>query len=272
MTVGRLDPLNLAPRLAGGLRRGAPAAMELWLEATKWWAGSARVAADAAWVDVQGQILANLVDGLMGGFAGRAIEFDVDGRKARAILESVWLGRRGGRFEARLELRQVTWDGWEVQSLSIHAPSIELTSSLDTQLRASHVRAEGQASLAALARCLDERIAGWSFHSEEDGMLTVGRRGRRRTLHVEALVEEGRCRCELREIRWRGLRLGVPRWLRLTRSFALPTPPGQASVVDARARGGVVGFRATVPEVTRRLDLASLREAIRRELGSSTCL
>lgn len=246
--------------------------MELWLEATKWWAGSARIAADGVWVDVHGQILANLVDGLMGGFAGKAIELDVDGRKARATLESVWLGRRGGRFEARLDLRDLTWDGWAVQSLSIHAPSIELTPSLDTQLRAAHVRAEGRASLATLARCLDERVPGWSFRSGEQGMLAVGRRGRHRTWLVEVLVEEGRCRCELRGIRCRRLRLGVPRWLRLTRSFALPTPPGEASIVDARSCGGVVNFRASVPEIIRRLDLAQLREVVRRELGASTSL
>lgn len=270
--MSRFDPLNLAPHLTGALRRGGPAAVDLWLEATRWWTDSARLAAQGDWGTAQGQVLSGLVEGLMGGFAEKAVEFDVAGRRLRAILESVRLERRDGRLEGRLELRDVRWGGWVVETLSIHAPSIELTSARDAQLTAAHVRAEGRTSLASLAGCLDERVEGWSFRPGERGCLEVVRGGERRTLLVEALVEDDRCTCELREVRWKSLRVGVPRWLRLTRSFALPAAPGRASIDYARARGDAVDFRATVPEVVRRLDLAQLREAIRRELGSSTLL
>jgi hypothetical protein len=260
------DPFNLAPRLAAGLPRGASAAVDAWLDATKWWTEPARELAQQGWDEADGRLLVELCQGLARGFTDRAMVLEVDGRTARAVLGSVRLTRRDGRFGARLDLRDVTWDARAVGAVSIHARSVELTAPPQTRLTASDVEMVGHASLDAVVGWLDQQLPDWSLEAARAGLLALRRPGRSRSFLVTAVVVDGEVTCELRGIRWRRLRLDVPAWLHLRRSIALPAAQGRISVVEARCRGDVVDFRAVVPTISRQLNLTQLRDAI---LGQS---
>jgi hypothetical protein len=85
-----------------------------------------------------------------------------------------------------------------------------------------------------------------------------------RTFFVAAVVHHNELQWELRAIRWRLLHVAIPSWLRVTRVMRLPAFPGGASMIEARRRGDVVDFRATVPSMSRQVDLGQLRDAIWR--------
>jgi hypothetical protein len=260
------DPFNLAPRLVAGLPRGASAAVDAWLDATRWWTDPARELAQQGWDELDGRLLAELCHGLARGFTDRVMVLDFDGREASAVLESVRLLRRDRRFEVRLDLRDVTWDAWPVGAVAIHARSVDLTAPPQATLTASDVEMVGRAPLDAAVKWLDQRLPGWSLDVGEAGLLAVRRPGRRCTFLIAAGVDDGEATCELRGIRWGRLRVDLPAWLRLTRAIALPATPGPISMVEARCRGDVVEFSAVIPSVSRQLNLAQVRAAI---LGQS---
>jgi hypothetical protein len=63
---------------------------------------------------------------------------------------------------------------------------------------------------------------------------------------------------EIRHVAWRGLRIDLPRWLKMTHRVPLPALPDGVSVLHAAREGDAVGFRLAVNDVKRKLDLRAV--------------
>jgi hypothetical protein len=234
---------------------------EAWLGATRWWA-DALVAGPQAWPDANGKLLAEFADSAARRFRGRRIEFDIGGRRVRATLESIRLDRRDNRYGARLQLRDVDWDGLLFDRLSIVAAAVTLSPPPTVALTAFGVELEGLSSLASLVAWLDRRMPQWELGVGQRGLIEATRASSQRRLLLEPVVLDGALEVELRGVGWRSLWLRLPAWLRLTRNLALPTLPEGISVAEARRRGASVDLRLSVPAVSRRLDSGFLLDAL----------
>jgi hypothetical protein len=257
--------LNLAPRLAAALQIGAPATFDMWLAATRWWTAPALDIAQLGWEEMSERILRQLSDGLVAGFASRPLELVVDGSRVRARMKSVELARGPDGLTARLELADAAVDGLEVESLSLVVRSLGLTSPPDCRLTADAVAITGEGTVEQVVAWLDGRVGGWRLAVEGDERVVAAARGRGRAkLLVDAFVDAGALRVAVVGARWGRLRLPWPRWMRPTRAMSLPPGPSLVCIDDARRCGDRVRFRATMPAVSRRVDLAQVRDAVSR--------
>jgi hypothetical protein len=262
------DPWNLSPP-TGGLPRSASSASDTWLDATKWWTDPLPEASQESWGEMHGRLLAELVAGVAKGFKDRVLELDIDDQRLRAVLQSVRLERRSGGYEARLELRHIGWADRAIESLSIVAGSVSLTAPPGARITASQIEINARATLGNVVGWLDTRVADWTLAPGDGNTVAVHRPGDTRTFFIDGVVHDDELQCELRAIRWRRMRVAVPRWLRLSRAMRLPAFPGGASLIEASRRGDVVRFQATVPSLSRRVDLGQLRDAISRRRALS---
>jgi hypothetical protein len=258
------DPWNLAPGATGRLSRGASSATDMWLDATKWWTEPMQQASQESWGETNGRLLAQLVAGVARVFTDRVLELDVDGRRLRAELRSVQLDRRSAGYEARLELGRVAWADRAIESLSIVARSVSLAAPPRARITTSDIEINGRATLEQVVAFLDTRVVDWTLATGAGNTVAVSRPDGTRTFFVDVVVLDDELRWQLRAIRWRRARVAVPRWLRVTRARRLPAIPGGASILEANCRGNVMDFRATIPSLSRQVDLGQVREAISR--------
>jgi len=252
------DPWNLRPSVRAD--EPAPAWPDLWAEATKWWTDPATRATEAL-TEGNERLLAELTEGVVRRFEGRHVSLSIAGGLVRALVD--WIRVRGDeRHDARLELRDVAWNGWAFETLSVQAGSVRVEARPSPRLVVSAVRLEGRTPLDDLLTWLEPRIPRWGLGLDAADRVVGRRPDLSLALAVEPVVLDGRVQLELRALRWRRVAVEVPAWLRLTRTVELPDLPQGLRIVEARRAGAAVEFRATVPSAQAPIDLGRLRDAI----------
>jgi hypothetical protein len=233
-----------------------------WIEAASRWpvapaeALPLRPQADAA-------LLAELAGGVARAFRGRRVGFELGGRRVRAELDGLWLDRRDDRCGGRLELRSVECADFELETLSVVADRVALAALPRVSVTASGLLIEARAPLEPVVAWLNRRLPDWDLGVADGGLIQAVPRGGGKRLLVDAAVRDGELEVELRALRWRGLTLRCPAWLRLARRMPLPALPEGVLVAEASRRGSRVELRLAVADVRRAFDPGRLREAIR---------
>jgi hypothetical protein len=256
-------PLEASRLLRAGspIPSGPMAWRDSWLDATRWWTDAltagARLGAGA-----DARLLVELAGGVARAFRGRRVAVNVNGRRVRAELESIWLEPKGRRYAGRLELRSVECDGLEVEALSVLADEVTLVMTPDVALVMSGVELRGRSAPEPLVAWLDTKLTEWSVAVAEDHLIEAVRRrgGRRYVVHVA--IRDGQAEVELRAVRLRRVTLPCPRWLRLTRKLALPPLPGGLSLTEARHLETGVEFKLSMPSLRQTFDPGRVRQAI----------
>lgn len=223
--------------------------LDLWVDAQRWWAEPALGGA-LGLADVQIRILAEVADGLIRNVKGRSVELILGGRRANAIVEAIRLRRSGDRYQGRLILRDVDWDGLPIETMEAVARSVRIEPLPTPRLIASDISIAGRSPLAPFVAWLDERAPGWNLSADETGHIEARHRYGDVAVFGELIVAEHRLQVEVRGVRWRRYRVGLPRRLRVRRTVALPALPHGLSIVEARARPPLADFRLAVPSVT----------------------
>ena len=242
-------------------RSGATSWRESWLEATKWWtealgAGS-RLGAEAS-----AAMLVELAEGLARAFRGRRVGVEVGGWRVAAELDSIWLERNESGYRGRIELRSVDCDGFQAEALSVLADDVALTTQPAVALIMSGIEIRGRSALEPLLARLDQELSEWDLCVAENDLIQAApRRGSGRFL-LRAEVRDGELEAELRAMRFRGMTLRCPYWLRLTRKRRLPSFPAGVSVAEARQRETGIEFRLSTPSYSQAFDLDRVRQAI----------
>jgi len=223
--------------------------LDLWVGAQRWWAEPALGGA-LGLADVQIRILAEVADGLIRTVKGRNVELVVGGRRVTAVVDAIRLRRSGDRYQGRLVLRDVDWDGLPVEAMEVVARSVRIEPLPTPRLIASNIAITGRSPLAPFVAWLDERAPGWNLSADDTGHIEARHRHGDIAVFGELVVADHRLQVEVRGVRWRGLRVSLPRRLRIRRTVELPALPIGMSIVEARSRPPVVDFRLAVPSVT----------------------
>jgi len=231
--------------------------LDAWAAATAWWTqgGPALAAANV-------RVLMELADGLMRRDGGQPVEFVLGGTRVEALLESVRLRREDDRYVGRLELTDAVWDGLRVDALWVVADSVAIAPGAPPRVTLRDVELTGSTPLSALVAWIEPHVDGWSLAVDEEGRVEAQGRRPAVSFVVEPSVEEHALHAELRALRWGGMRLPLPSWLRLVHTVPLPALPRGLSVADARRRGGTVDFHLRVPVIIERFDPARVRDAV----------
>jgi hypothetical protein len=207
-------------------------------------------------------MLVELAEGLARAFRGRRVGVDVGGRRVQAELDSIWLERNESGYRGRLELRSVDCDGFQAEALSVLADDVTLRTQPNVALIMSGLEIRGRSALEPLLARLDRDLSEWNLCVAENDLIQAAPgRGSRRLL-FRAEVRDGQLEAELRAVRFRGVTLRCPHWLRLTRKRRLPPFPEGVSVAEARQRETGVEFRLSMPSFSRAFDPGRVRQAI----------
>jgi hypothetical protein len=251
----RPQPGGDRPTVNERLLRTSREAIELWFDAAKWWTGAV-VDSSGVWRGDTGKAAPETSTDLAYGFVNRPVDAELDGRRLQAELRSIQL-RRGGRDGGQLELGDVDWDGLSSESLSIVAREVTVTPATMT-LALTGVEIRGSVSFTQLVAWGDRRTPRWQLGVVESGSIAaVSLTGGRRVCFVPS-IEAGELVMELREVGWRLLRAPLPRWLRLTRTAAMPPLPEGVEILEATRKGESVEFVLGLPSFTAPLDLHGL--------------
>jgi hypothetical protein len=243
-------------RLLSATRGG----LELWLDATKWWTGAVADSAGAvvggagAWREDNEWLLREAVGRLARAFEERQIEVELGGSPVRATLESIQL-YRGGRDGALLTFRDVNWNGVLIDRLKVIAEQTAISSPPTMMLTLSGVKLEGRVAFSELVAWLDRGVARWELRATEEGLIEAVSHNRGWRLTFEPALLGGELQVELRELRWRSVRIPGPRLFRVLRRLQLPSLPAGISVSEARRAANDVEFVLDVPPISRRLDV-----------------
>ncbi|HEY3020547.1 MAG TPA: hypothetical protein VGJ32_10160 [Solirubrobacteraceae bacterium] len=223
--------------------------LDLLVGAQRWWAEPALGSA-LGLADVQIRILAELADGLVRNVKGQRVELDLEGRRVVAVVDAIRLRRSGDRYEGRLALRDVDWDGLPIEAMSVVARAVRIEPLPVPRLAASDIAIAGRSPLAAFVAWLDRRSPHWKLSVDDAGHVVGRRRHGGVAVFGELVVADHRLQVEIRGVRWRDRRVRLPRRLHIRRTIELPALPHGMSVVEARRRAPVVDFRLAVPSVT----------------------
>jgi hypothetical protein len=156
---------------------------------------------------------------------------------------------------ARVALRDVHWDGVRIQQLSILAEEVAIMPPPNVALRLSGGVLEGRVALRELVAYVDRSVARWQLNVTDAFLIEAVSRDSAARFAFEPVLSGGELEIELRTVRWRGLWLRLPRWIRLTRKIQLPPLPSGIAVSDARRNNATVEFLLSVPSVSSSLDL-----------------
>jgi len=179
------------------------------------------------------------------GLEGRRFVVRCGGQPLEAVVDSVRVEPRAGRFGARLALRHVKWDGLRFDRVTAVAHRVAVSAPPDASLTATDVVIEGRAALEPLVLWLDRRVSGWNLTVGQHGLEAV-RRGGRVRLEVEPAVRDDVLELEVRGIGWRGMHVRLPFWSRVTRSSRLEALPEGVSIQAAQRHGTTVELRLSV--------------------------
>ena len=256
------DPSEV-PVAPSGERGGAQATewSDAWMSATSWWADAIGEGQGAV-PDAPGRLLVEIVEGLAHACRGRRFAIDLGGRRLCGVLNWVLLDRRDGDYAVQLEIADVDWDGVVFERVAVSVGSVVLTAPPNVTVTASEIELAGGSPIGPLVQWLNAQIGRGRLSVTEDSLVEAApSRGGWRVV-VDPAVIEGTVVVELRAVRWRSVQLRIPRWLRLTRQFALPPLPAGVAVSEARRRRSSVESRLYLQVVSRRLNLSDIRDAI----------
>jgi len=251
------------PEVAGGggerpivneqLLRASRGALQLWLDAAKWWTGAVAEGAGAMYAENE-RLVSETAEALTRRLQGRRIEGQCAGRSLQATLDSIHV-YRGSRDQARLRLSHVDWGGLEIERLSVYADRVSITPPPSLSLTLDQVRLEGRIALRELVAWADRSLTAWRLSVTVGNQIEAAPACGRMGFIVEADLVDGELEVELREVRWRALRVRLPGWLRLSRKLPLPFSLEEATVSEARRRGAAVEFLVTMSSVNTPVDL-----------------
>jgi hypothetical protein len=229
-----------------------------WVDATSSWTNALPLwsATDA------GPVLAALAGDVTSAFRGRRVAIELGGRLIDAELESLSLERREDRYSARVELRSLEWDAIEIQALSVLIDRIALTPPPKLLLVASGVELHARCALEPLVAWLDRSFPDWNLSVTDRHLIQAVQPSGGPQLLLDAAVRNTVLELELRGVRWSRVSVRCPRWLRLSRRITLPALADGVTITDARPHAGGVDLRASLPTLTKALDLGRLRDAI----------
>lgn len=256
------SPFDRLPRLPGFRLGGLDERswFDAWADLTTWWVEPA-VAAVQMFPAQAEELLAQLIDGIAARFGGSRVDVMIRSHRVVATLDSLRMFRRRDRRELRIDLSDAEVAGLPFESLDI-AASVRLEPGVEPTFVASDIEVNGRSPLSPLVAWLDGRSREWSLDVHGDEVL-ARRRASETTFIVAPVVRMNTVHLELRGVRWRGLHVPLPRWLRLERSYALGLEPGW-SLVETGREGSHVRFRMQGREIEQRLDAKHLRDAIVR--------
>ncbi len=236
-------------------------ALQLWLDAAKWWTGAVADSAGAVYAENE-RLVSETAAALTRRLQGRRIEGQCGGRSLQATLESIHI-YRGSRDQARLKFSHVDWGGLEIERLSVFADEVSITPPPSLSLTLDQVRLEGRIPLRELVAWTDRNLERWRLSVTADNLIEAVAARSRMGFIVEAGLVDGELEVELREVRWRALRVRLPGWLRLTRKLRLPSSPDGITSSQARRRGPAVEFLVTMASVNTPVDLRGVITASR---------
>jgi hypothetical protein len=193
-------------------------------------------------------------DAIAQAFRGRAITFDVGGRRLTAVLSRIEL-RPGGDRGARLELTDVNVDGVRVPSILVNASEVTFEPPPDLGLLLAGVEVSGEIPVSELVAWADRQTPDWDLKLVDGGRISAQARADGRQVIAVPTVIAGRLELEIRHVAWRGIGLDLPRWLKMTHRVPLPSLPDGVSILHAAREGDAVDFRLAVNDVRRKLDL-----------------
>ena len=205
-------------------------------------------------VDVHERTSANVIAMLATRFEGRRLSLPIDGRRLEGLVHRIGVQGSAEPHQIWIELREVDYDGWQLDPVAIAADEVRMRSSPAANFTAFGLRIDGRAPLQPLMARLDRQLKAWSLAVGADGRVEARNdRCPELRLTIEPTVQEHRVDLELCGVRWRRVHLNLPTWLRARRTVELPALPFGAVVVDARRRGDAVDLRLTVPSVSKNL-------------------
>jgi len=236
--------------------------LDAWARATTWWVDPSR------WTSLGGpppspeRVLFELIEGVARRFAGRRLQITRHGHAVSLVLDGLRVERRAG-VSVHVEAHDVEWGGIGLDEISAVAKDVTFSPGLSAQLSATGVDVTANTSFVDLVPWLQRFVEDtWSLEAVDTGKVVARARDRPLALVVDPSLADGRIHFELREVSWRGLRVPVPGWLRLTRSRPVPELPGGIELVDAWRRQDVVTLRLRLPAFSQTLDLGQLRRAV----------
>jgi hypothetical protein len=184
-------------------------------------------------------------------FEGRRLELLAAGRPLRLLIHEAEIRGGTASHQVRVELRDVRWDGWPLETVHVAAPEVRLSTFPPGRVAASGVRVDGRTSVWAAVAWLDGYVPGWQLRVRGDGRVEARHAGHADiAVSVEVVARDHRLVVEVSGVGWRSLRLSLPSALRLRRTVRLPALPVGATVVCARRDGDAVDVHLAVPEIS----------------------
>jgi hypothetical protein len=251
---------------------------DAWMKASTWWLDP------KAWTDpskVLGtspeRMLFDLIEGIARRFTGRRLDLNRHGSILQFAVDSLRMGRAesGDDVEVHVEAHDVDWSGWRFQRVAAVARGVRLAGGRPARLSSESVEISAHAPRDTVSTWAQNvSIDNWALSATDDGYLVAHSHQRPVELVVSPTIALPHAELELREVMWRGRRLRVPHWLRLTRRVPLPALPHGVELLDAWPEAGGITFRARLPGFEERLDLERVRDAVLKgepnfTLGSS---
>jgi hypothetical protein len=237
------------------LRRASRGAFDLWLDVTRWWTGAV-VESAGAWRAENARLLAGTVAEVARGLEGRQVETDYAGRAFRATVETVELDRTPSHG-VRLTLGDAVWDDLPIECLSVLAGEVSVQPPPEMALTLSQVNVSGRIGLTELAPWLRRSLPNWGFAVTADNLIeAVGPGGRRRFI-LDPAIADGKLELVVHEFRWWGLRLPIPRWIRVVRRIALPPVSDGVVLAEATRQGDAIDFKIRLRRICKPLSLRS---------------
>lgn len=274
-----LDPFGLLnPRSGSGSPDSSGDRVRDWLDATSQWADPRWWLTQTAGAKTAQRSLLSLAAALAERFTGRTVEVRAGGRTFRGVLDAVRVdagslmalplpGGDAPPVELRIQAHDVHVDADIVlDRVHLVAHDVTLHPGVTAKASAEPVEIEVRISEGHAIRWLRRWLpAQWGLDSLGPGRMVATRPEYELELEVEPHVHGGTVEVELRALRWRGVRVKVPHWLRLAQRHPLPPLPAGMELVDAWQADGFLSARVQLPHYEQELRLDQLRDAVARD-------
>jgi hypothetical protein len=270
------DPFGLLSPRSGDRDQPGTDRVRDWLDATSQWA-------DPRWWLSQGpgartaqRTLLSLAAGVAERFTGRQLEVRAGDRTIRGVLDAVRvdapsmlssaLPGEGAPVEVRVLAHDVEVDGVALDSVVVTAHDVTLQPGVPASISAGPVDIEVCISEANLTVFLRRWVPEpWELDTPWTGRVSASRADLHLLLELEPQFRGDDVRVELRAVSWRGVRVVLPGWLRLSQRRELPPLPGGMELVEVWQGDGVVRARIRLPHHVEQLRLDRLRDAVARD-------
>jgi hypothetical protein len=249
--------------------------MDEWLKATATWTNAASWNSATGLAPAPERVLLDIVEGVARRFAGQQLSIGHAQRPISIVLEWLNLRRRPprpsasgdeGQVEMRIGGRDLDVHGWKFDEVEAVTQDVKLSLGRPSTLRAEGIDIVLRSPLERLLPRLQERLAlEWSLRPSETGLIEARPRSRPNlVLVIQPVFVNEHIRLEIVAAHWKDLKVRVPGWLRLARSWRVPDLPGAGKVREASLRGGMLTARVRYEQVSQVIDLEQLRGAVQR--------